>query len=209
MGRHDFFSKFAPRPTRLRFAVSRVAALVLVLVVLVWVAFSIIFAPPPAAEELEAIPLVADPQHPAATQAVNMITVHVVGAVKKPGVYELAEGSRIIDAINKAGGMSKKAAPELLNLAAKLTDGQQIILPGASSSSPAEATKAPGTGAKISLNQADEQTLMTLPGIGPALAKRIIDFRTKNGPFTSVEQLDAVSGIGPVLLGELTELVVP
>lgn len=209
MGRHDFFSKFAPRPTRLRFAVSRVAALVLVLVVLVWVAFSIIFAPPPAAEELEAIPLVADPQHPAATQAVNMITVHVVGAVKKPGVYELAEGSRIIDAINKAGGMSKKAAPELLNLAAKLTDGQQIILPGASSSSPAEATKAPGAGAKISLNQADEQTLMTLPGIGPALAKRIIDFRTKNGLFTSVEQLDAVSGIGPVLLGELTELVVP
>ena len=209
MGRHDFFSKFAPRPTRLRFAVSRVAALVLVLVVLVWVAFSIIFAPPPAAEELEAIPLVADPEHPAATQTANMITVHVVGAVKKPGVYELTEGSRIIDAIKKAGGMSKKATPELLNLAAKLTDGQQIILPGASSSARAEATKAPGAGAKISLNQADAQALMTLPGIGPALAKRIIDFRTENGPFTSVEQLDAVSGIGPVLLGELSELVVP
>ncbi|HAY44057.1 MAG TPA: competence protein ComEA [Micrococcaceae bacterium] len=209
MGRHDFFSKFAPRPTRLRFAVTRVAALVLVLVVLVWVAFSIIFAPPPAAEELEAIPLVADPEHPAATQAASMITVHVVGAVKKPGVYELAEGSRIIDAIKKAGGMSKKAAPELLNLAAKLTDGQQIILPGAGSSARAEATEVPGAGAKISLNQADAQALMTLPGIGPALAKRIIDFRAENGPFTSVEQLDAVSGIGPVLLGELSELVVP
>lgn len=207
MGRHDFFSKFAPRPTRLRFAVSRIAALVVVLVVLVWVGLSIVLAPPPASEELDAIPLVADPEHPAASEPVNTITVHVVGAVKKPGVYELPDGSRIIDAIEQAGGMGKKAQPQLLNLAAKLSDGQQIILPSANASAP-PAGPAPGAEAKVSLNQADAQALMTLPGIGPALAKRIIEFRTKNGPFTSVEQLDAVSGIGPVLLGELAELVV-
>ncbi|MGP9649171.1 helix-hairpin-helix domain-containing protein [Glutamicibacter sp. AOP38-B1-38] len=210
MGRHDFFSKLAPRPTRLRFAVSRVAALVLVLVVLAWVAFSIIFSPPPAAEELDSIPLVADPEHPAATEPLATLTVHVVGAVKKPGVYELPDGSRITDAIEAAGGMSKKARPELLNLAAKLADGQQIILPGTSDASATPgAPQAQGPNAKISLNQADAQTLQTLPGIGPALAKRIIDFRDKNGPFTSVAELDAVSGIGPVLLGELSELVIP
>ncbi|WP_404291452.1 helix-hairpin-helix domain-containing protein [Glutamicibacter arilaitensis] len=210
MGRHDFFSKFAPRPTRLRFAVSRVAALVLVLVVLVWVAFSIIFSPPPEAEELDSIPLVADPEHPAATEKLATVTVHVVGAVKKPGVYELPDGSRITDAIDKAGGMTKKARPDLLNLAAKLTDGQQIILPETTDSTATLGEQpAQGGNSKVSLNQADAEALQTLPGIGPALAKRIIDFRNKNGPFTSVEELDAVSGIGPVLLGELAELVIP
>lgn len=215
MGRHDFFSKFAPRPTRVRFAVSRVAVLVLVLVVLGWIAFSILFSPPPVAQELETVPLVSGPHEsntasPEPSGPQNSVTVHVVGAVKHPDVYRLPEGSRIIDAIKAAGGMTKKAQPEQLNLAAKLTDGQQIIMPTTSDDSVPQNLPSSSSGtAKVSLNQADAAALMELPGIGPALAERIIEFRTKNGPFTSVAELDAVSGIGPVLLSQLEELVVP
>lgn len=221
MGRHDFFSKYAPRPGRIRFAISRVAVLALVIIVLGWIAISILLAPPPKTSELETVPLVADPtdgaplspssSSPAGSPSGPKVTVHVVGAVKKPGVYQLPEGSRITDAVEAAGGATNKAHPELVNLAAKLVDGQQIILPGTSNSSGAAQAPVPGGGAeaKISINSADAQTLQELPGIGPALAERIIEFRTKNGPFSTVEELDAVSGIGPAMLEKLSDLVVP
>lgn len=218
MGRHDFFSKYAPRPSRLRFAVTRVAVFVLVLIVLVWIGLSILLAPPPGTTELETVPLVSDPSTPAAptgsqepsAAAAGSLTVHVVGAVKKPGVYVLKPGSRIIDAIEAAGGMNKKAAPEKLNLAALLTDGQQVILPGAHDTETGVGMSAqPSAPGKISLNTADAETLQQLPGIGPALAQKIIAFRTKNGPFTSVADLDAVSGIGPSILANIEPLVEP
>lgn len=215
MGRHDFFSKYAPRPGRLRFAISRVAVLVLVIVVLAWIAISILLAPPPVAQELETVPLVSEPtrgplQTPASPTTTGPgVTVHVVGAVKKPGVYQLPAGSRITDAVDAAGGLSKHAQPQLVNLAAKLVDGQQVILPGTAPGEQLPSVQPGPSSSKISLNNADSQTLQELPGIGPALAERIIDFRSKNGPFTSVEELDAVSGIGPALLSQLSELVVP
>ncbi|WP_417363739.1 helix-hairpin-helix domain-containing protein [Glutamicibacter arilaitensis] len=215
MGRHDFFSKYAPRPGRLRFAISRVAVLVLVIVVLAWIAISILLAPPPVAQELETVPLVSEPTHgppqtsTSPTPSGPGVTVHVVGAVKKPGVYQLPAGSRITDAVDAAGGLSKQAQPQLVNLAAKLVDGQQVILPGTAPGQQLPSAQAAPSSSKISINNADSQTLQELPGIGPALAERIIDFRSKNGPFTSVEELDAVSGIGPALLGQLSELVVP
>jgi len=215
MGRHDFFSKYAPRPGRLRFAISRVAVLVLVIVVLAWIAISILLAPPPVAQELETVPLVSDPSASAPGDQLSPspdgpeVTVHVVGAVKKPGVYTLPADSRITDAVEAAGGLAKGAQAQLVNLAAKLVDGQQVILPGTETGKDLPAAPSATAGGKISLNTADAQTLQELPGIGPALAGRIIDFRTENGPFTSVEELDAVSGIGPTLLGQLSELVVP
>lgn len=215
MGRHDFFSKYAPRPGRLRFAISRVAVLVLVIVVLAWIAISILLAPPPVAQELETVPLVSDPSAsaPADLQspspAAPEVTVHVVGAVKKPGVYQLPVDSRIADAVDAAGGLAKGARAQMVNLAAKLVDGQQVVLPGAETATEPAAAPSAAAGGKISLNSADSQTLQELPGIGPALAARIIDFRTENGPFSSVEELDAVPGIGPALLGQLSELVIP
>ncbi|MFC9932840.1 helix-hairpin-helix domain-containing protein [Glutamicibacter sp. NPDC127525] len=215
MGRHDFFSKYAPRPGRLRFAISRVAVLVLVIVVLAWIAISILLAPPPVAQELETVPLVSDPSAsaPADRQspspAAPEVTVHVVGAVKKPGVYQLPVDSRIADAVDAAGGLAKGARAQMVNLAAKLVDGQQVVLPGAETATEPAAAPSAAAGGKISLNSADSQTLQELPGIGPALAARIIDFRTENGPFSSVEELDAVPGIGPALLGQLSELVIP
>lgn len=226
MGRHDFFSRYAPRASRLRFAVSRVAVLVLVLVVLAWIGLSILLAPPPTTTQLQTVPLVSDPSPPGPSAAssadpgssAGAVTVHVVGAVKRPGVYTLPAGSRIADALEAAGGLRRSARPELLNLAARLADGQQIVLPGASDA-PAAAVPSGGAssgtpggaqhGGKISLNSADAQQLQELPGIGPALAQRIIDFREANGPFASVEELDAVSGIGPAVLGNLRELVQP
>ncbi|WP_159610116.1 ComEA family DNA-binding protein [Glutamicibacter sp. JC586] len=222
MGRHDFFSKYAPRPGRLRFAISRVAVLALVIVVLGWIAISILLAPPPKTNELETVPLAADPTSsssasaaapgpsaPSEATVAPQVTVHVVGAVKKPGVYQLPEGSRITDAVQAAGGATTKAQPQLVNLAAKLVDGQQIILPGTGDSSSAQQMPVPSAEAKISINSADAQALQELPGIGPALADRIIEFRTKNGPFKTVEELDAVSGIGPAMLEKLGDLVVP
>jgi len=226
MGRHDFFSRFAPRPSRLRFAVTRVAVFVLVLIVLAWIGLSILLAPPPGSTELETVPLVSEPSAapppsgrsgpqgsspPASAQpAAGALTVHVVGAVKKPGVYVLAPGSRIIDAVEAAGGMAKKAAPEQLNLAAPLTDGQQVVMPRAGDvAGQPPASASPGAGSKISLNTADAQELQQLPGIGPSLAARIIEFRTKNGPFASLSDLDAVSGIGPSILANIEGLAEP
>ncbi|WP_413454419.1 SLBB domain-containing protein [Glutamicibacter sp. FR1] len=113
MGRHDFFSKYAPRPGRLRFAISRVAVLVLVIVVLAWIAISILLAPPPVAQELETVPLVSDPSASAPGNQLSTspagpeVTVHVVGAVKKPGVYTLPADSRITDAVAAAGGLAR------------------------------------------------------------------------------------------------------
>ncbi|WP_313813794.1 ComEA family DNA-binding protein [Glutamicibacter sp.] len=217
MGRHDFFSRYAPRPSRLRFAVSRVAVFVLVLIVLGWIGLSILLAPPPKSTQLDTLPLVSSPSgtpaeesDPGRSATPAALTVHVVGAVKKPGVYQLAAGSRIVDAIAAAGGMTKRAVPERLNLAALLVDGQQVVLPGATATGGQGADAASeSSGGKVSLNTADADALQELPGIGPSLAQRIIDFRTKNGPFTSVADLDAVSGIGPSILANLEGLAEP
>jgi competence protein ComEA len=139
------------------------------------------------------------------------LLVDVSGAVRRPGVYKLPAGSRINDAILKAGGETKKADPTLVNRAAPLTDGQQVLVPekvlaAAAAASPAGATAA---AAPIHLNSATLEQLDELPGVGPATAQRILDYRTANGPFKTVDELDSVSGIGPAKLAELRDLVVP
>lgn len=223
MGRHNIFSTSAPRPSRIRFAVSRAAAITVVLAVIAWVSLSILFNSSEPTEQLLSVeteqeqlgaPPSTPPPEPDTAQT---LTVHVVGEVNRPGVYELPSGSRINDAIQAAGGMNSEARPELLNLASVLVDGQQIFLPGpqdagippgfapAGSAQPSQSGQ-PADGL-ININQADAETLTRLPGIGPALAGRIIDFREANGPFTSVEELDEVTGIGPVLVGKLQDLV--
>lgn len=260
MGRHNLFPQRSPHPSRVRFAVSRAAAITLVVAVIGWIALSILFAPPDPNQTLGTVQTTTgqpgpDPpapgqgtapeepgsSGPASTEAGpatgDGVVVHVVGAVRSPGVYRLPGGARIVDAIEAAGGMSPGARPELLNLASPVSDGQQVLLPhkddppgfspaaqppsvgpgsggtGTTSATPSGAVaggarSAPGApGAKIPINQADAETLMQLPGIGPALAGRIIDFREANGPFKSVEELEQVSGIGPVLMGKLRELV--
>jgi competence protein ComEA len=138
------------------------------------------------------------------------LVVQVAGAVNHPGLYELDDGSRIDDAIAEAGGARPKAALELVNLAAPVADGQQVLVPlrgAAVAAGGGEGGGPVAPGGKVSLNSATIEQLDALPGIGPVTAQQIIDFRTANGSFSSVEELDAVPGIGPARLEQLRELV--
>ncbi|MGI8606144.1 MAG: helix-hairpin-helix domain-containing protein [Gaiellaceae bacterium] len=140
------------------------------------------------------------------------LLVHVVGAVRKPGLYRLREGSRTADAIRRAGGPKPKAALELVNLASPVADGQQVVVPARGDPGPAAGAAGgvagPGeAGAKIHLNSATLEQLDTLPGVGPVTAQKILAYRTEHGAFQSVEELDAVPGIGPARLEDLKKLV--
>jgi competence protein ComEA len=136
------------------------------------------------------------------------IIVDVAGEVAQPGVYEFAEGDRVIDAIERAGGQLPKADLSLLNLAAPLTDGTQILVP---KSGPPGAVVPGGTagssGGLININSASATELETLSGIGEVLAATIVEYREQNGPFASVDDLMDVSGIGPATLEEIRDQV--
>ena len=133
----------------------------------------------------------------------RMLTVHVAGAVAKPGLYKLTEGTRVADALAMAGGATPEGILDDLNLASRLKDGQKVLVPR-SVGSPAPGTTQQEEGsALLNINTADESELDKLPGIGPSLAKRIVEYRRKNGQFSAVEELDNVDGIGPRKLEEL------
>jgi competence protein ComEA len=140
--------------------------------------------------------------------AVTLI-VDVAGEVRQPGVYEFAEGDRVIDAIERAGGQLPKADLSLLNLAAPLTDGTQILVPKAGP--PGAVVPGGGTAGSssglINVNSASAAELETLSGIGEVLAATIIEYREQNGPFASVDELMDVSGIGPATLEEIRDQV--
>jgi competence protein ComEA len=139
------------------------------------------------------------------------VTVDVVGAVRRPGLYRLPGGSRMNDAVERAGGPTRKANLAGINLAAPVADGLQVVVP----------SKAPGAGAPtasggggatsgpLDLNSATLEQLETLTGVGPVTAQKILDYRTQHGAFTSVDELDAVPGIGPSHMAQLKGLVAP
>jgi competence protein ComEA len=152
------------------------------------------------------------PRSPEASPTPTVLFVHVAGWVRRPGVYELHEGDRVIDAIELAGGPRRDAQTSALNLAALLTDGQQVLVPGPAP--PPGGGAAPGsTGGStpaptlVNVNTAAAEELETLPGIGEVLAQAIISYRDEHGPFTSVDELEEVSGIGPATLEEIRDLV--
>ena len=136
------------------------------------------------------------------------VWVHVVGAVRRPGLYELEEGSRIDDALRAASGAKPRAELALVNLAAPVADGQQVAVPLRGAAAAGAAAGAAGAvPSKVRLNTATLEQLDTLPGVGPVTAQKILDYRTAHGAFQSVDELDAVPGIGPARLEQLKELV--
>jgi competence protein ComEA len=148
------------------------------------------------------------------------LVVHVVGAVRRPGLYRLREGARVADAVARAGGSTRRAELAALNLAAPLVDGVQVLVPERvavvpgvtpaeeSEAGPPEAAIA-GLGSKVSLATATAEELDELPGVGPVTAQKILDYRAEHGPFGSVEELDAVPGIGPTRVEQLRDHVTP
>lgn len=177
----------------------------------------------PVATSTPAGPVEATLPPPATSPSASMpsapavLTVHVAGQVVHPGVYVLAPGARVVAAIDMAGGPAADGDLDALNLAGAVVDGQRIYVPPVGVVDPAtvaEGGPAPDAGAAASepagpldLNTATAAQLETLPGVGPATARRIVDDRERNGPFASVNDLDRVSGIGPAKLDALRGLV--
>ena len=146
-----------------------------------------------------------------------LVVVHVVGAVRRPGLLRLREGDRVADAVARAGGATRRADLTAVNLAAPVVDGIQVLVParprasGSSGVAGAAATGAAagGVGRKPSLASATAEELDALPGVGPVTAQKILDYRAANGPFRSVDDLDAIPGIGPARVEQLRDLVTP
>jgi competence protein ComEA len=167
-----------------------------------------------------AAPEVVAPLEPVSdVSARPTLVVHVVGAVRRPGLLRLREGARVADAVARAGGATRRADLAALNLAAPLVDGVQVLVPRrASASGPSGSTEgdlaAPsatesGIGPKPSLSSATADELDELPGVGPVTAQKILDYRAEHGPFRSVDDLDAIPGIGPARIEQLRDLVTP
>jgi competence protein ComEA len=139
--------------------------------------------------------------------------VHVAGAVRNPGVYRLREGERIQDAVRRAGGPRVGADLNAINLAAKVADGQQVVVPrrGAGGAAAVGAAAPGDAGAQppVSLNTATAEQLDTLDGVGPATAAKILDWRRQHGGFRSVDDLGEIPGIGPKRLAALRGKVQP
>ena len=163
----------------------------------------------PTADVLRATP------QPSASESVeqSFLVIDVQGEVKEPGLYQLPLGARVGDAIKAAGGVRKGSETSSVNLARFLEDGEQIYVAGnihneiLESAGGAGISRGAGIGGKLNLNRATVNELDGLPGVGPVLAKRIVEYRNSNGNFSSVDELQKVSGIGPAKYGELQNFV--
>lgn len=148
---------------------------------------------------------------PPPTETPQPIRVYVTGAVKNPGVYELPAGSIVQEALKSAGGLIDNAPPDKINLAAKLNDGQQLTIGDTATTVQPNTLPSPSTvnnpATLININTASLDELQKLPRVGVALAQRIIDYRTKNGPFKQLEELKNVSGIGDATYNGLATLI--
>ena len=150
------------------------------------------------------------------------LRVHVGGAVAAPGVYDLAEGARVLDAVEAAGGFAEGAARDALNLARAVSDGEQVVVPseadiaaqeavsagaGGAAAGAGASAAAGGAGGKVNINTASAAQLDTLPGVGASTAEKIVADREANGPFKTVEDLKRVSGIGDKKFAELADAI--
>ncbi len=176
-------------------------SLLSVLVILLAVAAFFLLRQPGRAATVTEAPAVEETQNEPAP-----IMVYVAGAVARPGVYTLNQGARVADALNVAGGVSPDAELSGLNLAAKLRDGEKVAIPrvGESPQTPGDASRSER---HVNLNTASAAELDQVPGIGPVLAERILDYRESHGAFGAIEELKQVEGIGPKKFEDLKDKV--
>jgi competence protein ComEA len=146
----------------------------------------------------------ADSAHEA--EGTRDVVVHVAGAVERPGVYRLPAGSRVTDAVRRAGGFARGANRDAINLAARLSDGQQVVVPRPGTGEPSATG---GQTGPISLGSATVEQLDQIEGIGPVTAQKIIEFRDQHGGLSSIDQLDEVDGIGPSTMETLRSSLQP
>jgi competence protein ComEA len=141
----------------------------------------------------------------------KLMVVDVAGAVRRAGLVRLASGARVADAIARAGGLTRSADRDGVNLAAPVSDGQQVVVPSRGAVGGAGVAASPGTTpvGPISLSAATAEQLDSLPGVGPVTAQKIVQYRTQHGAFHAVDELDAIPGIGPARIAQLQGLVVP
>lgn len=165
---------------------------------------------------LRSRPRAVEVAQPSGNEKRPALNVHVAGAVARPGLYRMAEGSRAADALEEAGGATSDAMVDDINLAARLKDGEKLMVPakvgiaadtGTEQQSPTGCFSPAAGPCPVNINTAGRAELETLPGIGPVYAGRILDYRSKNGPFSSVDELESVPGIGPRKLESLEGLV--
>ena len=182
--------------------------IMIVLVVVVGILIFAVLRPAPAAPAIVVTLRPTQPATPAPT-APTTILVYVSGAVKKPDVYTLAVGSIVKDAMNAAGGPADDADLDRINLAAPLSDGMQVHCPrkGETVSTPPSGSNSTAAAGPININTATLEQLEALPGIGPAIAQRIIDYRAANGPFKSIEDIKQVKGIGDALFEKIKDSI--
>ncbi|HEX7188002.1 MAG TPA: helix-hairpin-helix domain-containing protein [Actinomycetes bacterium] len=169
--------------------------------------------PVPSRPRLVGAPLATSSAVATPASTASTVLVHVVGAVRRPGVVELPSGSRVADAVDAAGGVSRSGSAASVNLARPAVDGEQVVVARRGDAPVAAAGPAvPGPptangSAPVDLNAATLEQLDGLPGIGPVLAQRILDWRTANGRFSAVDELGEVSGIGEATLADLRPVV--
>jgi competence protein ComEA len=181
------------------------AILALVLVVVLW-RHAAAGSPAPLSVAPAALP-----SHVAHVASARLLVVDVVGAVRRPGLVRLREGSRVADAIARAGGLERGAERTGVNFAAPVSDGQQVLVPahGAAVAAAGAADGGSAPSAPVSLSSATAEQLDALPGVGPVTAQKIVAYRQQHGAFRSVDELDAISGIGTSRIADLRGLVVP
>jgi len=194
-------------PARARVVLAVVVSIVVVFVALVLLRPASATTPP----EVD-LPRASASSAPAAASSIpaSVVVVQAAGAVVRPGLYRLASGARVDDLVQAAGGLAPDADADRVNLAALLTDGQKVYVPRIGEPLPADAAGTDATSSAsgpIDLNTASVAQLDTLPGIGPATAQAIIDYRAQHGRFASVDDLLNVRGIGPAKLDALRGLV--
>ncbi len=191
-----------------RLQIVRTAFLLIVGAIVLWVIYTILKRPDPSLAPIT-VTLQPRPTLDPATPTPATINVYVSGAVNKPDVYALSLGSLVKDAMAIAGGATAEADLDHINLALKLSDQMQVYVPrkGEAVPTPRSSGGSSTLTSPININTASAEELDVLPGIGPSLAKTIIDYRTTNGPFKTIEDINNVKGIGDALFAKIKDSI--